>query len=145
MWVMGADTLSSGSAPACRSIMSHDPILGPLNDAQRVAVTADPKPVLVLAGAGSGKTRVLVHRVAWLIHERNVSPMSVLAVTFTNKAAGEMRGRIEQLLGIPTTALWVGTFHGLAHRLLRRGPWPSRPRYARRRSAAGDLRSQYTG
>ena len=100
--------------------MSHDPILGPLNDAQRVAVTADPKPVLVLAGAGSGKTRVLVHRVAWLIHERNVSPMSVLAVTFTNKAAGEMRGRIEQLLGIPTTALWVGTFHGLAHRLLRR-------------------------
>ncbi len=100
--------------------MATDPVLGPLNDAQREAVSADPRPVLVLAGAGSGKTRVLVHRVAWLIHARDVSPMSVLAVTFTNKAAGEMRGRIEQLLDMPASALWVGTFHGLAHRLLRR-------------------------
>jgi DNA helicase-2/ATP-dependent DNA helicase PcrA len=94
-------------------------ILDPLNDAQRAAVTAPLAPTLVLAGAGSGKTRVLTHRVAWLIRVEGVSPHSVLAVTFTNKAAGEMRGRIESLLGIPGAALWIGTFHGLAHRLLR--------------------------
>jgi DNA helicase-2/ATP-dependent DNA helicase PcrA len=90
-----------------------------LNDAQRAAVTAPLGPTLVLAGAGSGKTRVLTHRVAWLIRVENVSPHGILAVTFTNKAAGEMRGRIETLLGIPGAALWIGTFHGLAHRLLR--------------------------
>ena len=90
-----------------------------LNDAQRAAVTAPLAPTLVLAGAGSGKTRVLTHRVAWLIQAEGASPHSILAVTFTNKAAGEMRGRIESLLGIPGSALWVGTFHGLAHRLLR--------------------------
>src|SRR5882672_1543951 len=94
-------------------------ILDPLNDAQRAAVTAPLTPTLVLAGAGSGKTRVLTHRVAWLIRVEDVSPHSVLAVTFTNKAAGEMRGRIESLLGMPGAALWIGTFHGLAHRLLR--------------------------
>ncbi len=94
-------------------------ILDPLNDAQRAAVTAPLAPTLVLAGAGSGKTRVLTHRVAWLIRVEGASPHSVLAVTFTNKAAGEMRGRIESLLGIPGAALWIGTFHGLAHRLLR--------------------------
>ncbi len=76
-------------------------------------------PVLVLAGAGSGKTRVLTHRIAWLIQTEGVSPHGVLAVTFTNKAAAEMRGRVEQLLGMPGSALWLGTFHGLAHRLLR--------------------------
>ncbi len=95
------------------------PILSPLNDAQRAAVTAPLVPVLVLAGAGSGKTRVLTHRVAWLIQAEGVSPHAVLAVTFTNKAAAEMRGRIESLLGIPGGSLWLGTFHGLAHRLLR--------------------------
>jgi DNA helicase-2/ATP-dependent DNA helicase PcrA len=94
-------------------------ILDKLNDAQRAAVTAPLAPTLVLAGAGSGKTRVLTHRVAWLIRVENVSPHGILAVTFTNKAAGEMRGRIETLLGIPGAALWIGTFHGLAHRLLR--------------------------
>ncbi|HET7307783.1 MAG TPA: DNA helicase II [Gammaproteobacteria bacterium] len=94
-------------------------ILQPLNDAQRKAVTADPGPLLVLAGAGSGKTRVLVHRIAWLIRVQGVSPYGILAVTFTNKAAGEMRSRIETLLGMPTGHLWVGTFHGIAHRLLR--------------------------
>jgi DNA helicase-2/ATP-dependent DNA helicase PcrA len=94
-------------------------ILDKLNDAQRAAVTARLGPTLVLAGAGSGKTRVLTHRVAWLIRVENASPHSILAVTFTNKAAGEMRGRIETLLGIPGAALWIGTFHGLAHRLLR--------------------------
>jgi DNA helicase II / ATP-dependent DNA helicase PcrA len=99
--------------------MDLSPILNPLNDAQREAVTAPLGPVLVLAGAGSGKTRVLIHRIAWLIQTEGISPHSILAVTFTNKAAAEMRGRVEQLLGSPGGALWLGTFHGLAHRLLR--------------------------
>ncbi|HHH42878.1 MAG TPA: DNA helicase II [Gammaproteobacteria bacterium] len=94
-------------------------IIDPLNDAQREAVTASQDPLLVLAGAGSGKTRVLVHRVAWLVQVEGISPYGILAVTFTNKAAGEMRSRIEQLIGVPTRGMWVGTFHGLAHRLLR--------------------------
>jgi len=97
--------------------ISH--ILDPLNEAQRQAVCAPAGHVQVLAGAGSGKTRVLVHRIAWLLQAEGVSPYGVLAVTFTNKAAGEMRGRIEQLLNIPASGLWVGTFHGIAHRLLR--------------------------
>ncbi len=95
-------------------------IITPLNDAQRQAVTAPAQSMLVLAGAGSGKTRVLVHRIAWLIQVENISPHSILAVTFTNKAAAEMKGRIEHLLNISTQGMWVGTFHGLAHRLLRR-------------------------
>jgi DNA helicase-2/ATP-dependent DNA helicase PcrA len=99
--------------------MDLDPILNPLNDAQRAAVSAPLVPVLVLAGAGSGKTRVLTHRIAWLIQVEHASPYSILAVTFTNKAAGEMRGRVEQLLGAPPGVLWIGTFHGIAHRLLR--------------------------
>ena len=78
-----------------------------------------PGHALILAGAGSGKTRVLVHRIAWLIRSLHVSPYSILAVTFTNKAAAEMRGRIEEMLGMPAGGMWVGTFHGLAHRLLR--------------------------
>ena len=97
-----------------------DPLLARLNEAQRAAVSAPPEATLVLAGAGSGKTRVLTHRVAWLVRECGVDPRSILAVTFTNKAAAEMRGRIEQLLDLPGQALWVGTFHGIAHRLLRR-------------------------
>ncbi len=100
--------------------MDVTPIIEPLNDAQRQAVTADAKPMLVIAGAGSGKTRVLTHRAAWLIEVEGVSPQGLLAVTFTNKAAAEMRGRIEQLLDMPVQHLWIGTFHGLAHRLLRR-------------------------
>jgi DNA helicase II / ATP-dependent DNA helicase PcrA len=97
--------------------VSH--LLDALNDAQRQAVAAPLAPTLVLAGAGSGKTRVLTHRVAWLVQVENVSPHGILAVTFTNKAAGEMRGRIETQLGLPSAPLWVGTFHGIAHRLLR--------------------------
>jgi DNA helicase-2/ATP-dependent DNA helicase PcrA len=100
--------------------MDVTPILESLNDAQRQAVTAAAAPTLVIAGAGSGKTRVLVHRAAWLIDVEGVSPQGLLAVTFTNKAAAEMRGRIESLLNIPVSHLWIGTFHGLAHRLLRR-------------------------
>lgn len=94
-------------------------LLDDLNTAQREAVTAPPGNLLVLAGAGSGKTRVLVHRIAWLVEVERVSTWNILAVTFTNKAAREMRGRIEQLLGAAPGAMWVGTFHGLAHRLLR--------------------------
>ncbi len=94
-------------------------ILDDLNEAQREAVTANHRSLLVLAGAGSGKTRVLVHRIAWLLAVEGVSPHGILAVTFTNKAAAEMRGRIENMLDIPVGGMWVGTFHGLAHRLLR--------------------------
>jgi len=94
-------------------------LLAGLNEPQSQAVAAKPSNLLVLAGAGSGKTRVLVHRIAWLITEYNYSPYSILAVTFTNKAAGEIKGRIEQLLAIPVGGMWVGTFHSIAHRLLR--------------------------
>ena len=90
-----------------------------MNDRQREAVTAPVGNLLVVAGAGSGKTRVLVHRIAWLVEAEGAYPSSVLAVTFTNKAAAEMRGRVERLLEGPARAMWVGTFHGIAHRLLR--------------------------
>ena len=94
-------------------------ILEQLNPAQEQAVTSDKKYLLVLAGAGSGKTRVLVHRIAWKIQVENSSSYGIIAVTFTNKAAREMRERIDDLLGISLRGMWVGTFHGLAHRLLK--------------------------
>ena len=94
-------------------------LLDDLNPAQREAVAAPPGPMLILAGAGSGKTRVLTHRVAWLVEVLNISPHAILAVTFTNKAAAEMRGRIETMLGFGVGGMWIGTFHGLSHRLLR--------------------------
>lgn len=99
--------------------MDVSDLLEHLNPAQREAVCAPPGNLLILAGAGCGKTRVLTHRIAWLIRAEHVSPWSILAVTFTNKAAHEMRGRIEALLQAPIGGMWVGTFHGLAHRLLR--------------------------
>lgn len=99
--------------------MDVSPLLETLNDPQREAVASPPCNLLILAGAGSGKTRVLVHRIAWLMAVEHVSPYAILAVTFTNKAAYEMRGRIEALKGSPVGGMWVGTFHGLAHRLLR--------------------------
>ncbi len=95
-------------------------IINSLNDSQRLAVSAPSKSMLILAGAGSGKTRVLVHRIAWQIQVVGLSIHNVLAVTFTNKAAKEMRSRVEDLLNISAHAMWIGTFHGLAHRLLRR-------------------------
>ena len=102
----------------CRP-MDVTSILKNLNAAQEEAVTSDKKHLLVLAGAGSGKTRVLVHRIAWKIQVDNASPYSILAVTFTNKASREMRERIDELLGMSLRGMWVGTFHGLAHRLLK--------------------------
>jgi DNA helicase-2/ATP-dependent DNA helicase PcrA len=93
--------------------------LSELNDAQKRAVEAEPGAMLVLAGAGSGKTRVLTYRIAWLIQTLAISPQSILAVTFTNKAAHEMRQRIEGILGFRVNRMWIGTFHGLSLRLLR--------------------------
>lgn len=90
-----------------------------LNEKQREAVAAPRCNLLVLAGAGSGKTSVLVHRIAWLLSVENCSPYSIMAVTFTNKAAAEMRHRIEHVIGTSQGGMWIGTFHGLAHRLLR--------------------------
>ena len=95
-------------------------LLDSLNSAQRDAVTAPPGHYLVLAGAGSGKTRVLTHRIGWLLEVERVSPYAILAVTFTNKAAAEMRGRCENLIAQGSRGITVGTFHGIAHRLLRR-------------------------
>ncbi|MBG5951606.1 MULTISPECIES: DNA helicase II [Proteus] len=94
-------------------------LLEGLNDKQREAVAASRINMLVLAGAGSGKTRVLVHRIAWLLSVEQASPFSIMAVTFTNKAAAEMRHRIEDLIGTSQGGMWIGTFHSLAHRLLR--------------------------
>lgn len=94
-------------------------ILDGLNDAQRQAVTLESNHALVLAGAGSGKTRVLVHRIAWLVEVMGFSPFNILAVTFTNKAAREMRGRMEALMGPPAKSVTMGTFHGIAYQLLR--------------------------
>lgn len=94
-------------------------LLDGLNDKQREAVGAPLSNMLVLAGAGSGKTRVLTHRIAWLMQVEQQSPYSILAVTFTNKAAAEMRERVEKVAGSNMGRMWIGTFHGLAHRLLR--------------------------
>ncbi|CAM4082483.1 DNA helicase II [Shewanella aquimarina] len=99
--------------------MDVSSLLDGLNDKQREAVGAPQSSMLVLAGAGSGKTRVLTHRIAWLMQVEQQSPYSILAVTFTNKAAAEMRERVEKVSGSNMGRMWIGTFHGLAHRLLR--------------------------
>ena len=99
--------------------MDVSELLDDLNDKQRDVVAAPLQNMLVLAGAGSGKTRVLVQRIAWLMKVEQVSAHGILAVTFTNKAAAEMRSRVEQSTHGNVHGMWVGTFHGLAHRLLR--------------------------
>ena len=96
-----------------------DPLLDGLNPEQREAVTLPDQNALVLAGAGSGKTRVLTSRIGWLIREGRATPGSILAVTFTNKASREMLSRIESVLKVNTRGMWVGTFHGLCNRMLR--------------------------
>ncbi len=99
--------------------MDKQGILSHLNERQRQAVTSERQRILVLAGAGSGKTKVLVHRIAHLVHQHHIAPGAILAVTFTNKAANEMRQRIGKLLNTPLSGIWIGTFHALSARLLR--------------------------
>src|SRR6478736_8157951 len=97
-----------------------DDLLSGLNPVQQEAVTHHEGPLLVVAGAGSGKTRVLTHRVAHLIRDHRVSPFEILAITFTNKAAGEMRSRVGRLVGPVAEKMWVSTFHSACVRILRR-------------------------
>src|SRR5262249_24165237 len=95
-------------------------LLAGLNPVQREAVTHHDGPLLIVAGAGSGKTRVLTHRVAHLIAEHDVSPFEILAITFTNKAADEMKARVEALVGAVARKMWASTFHSACVRMLRR-------------------------
>ena len=97
-----------------------DELLAGLNPVQREAVLHDRGPLLIVAGAGSGKTRVLTHRIAWLVREKGVSPFAILAITFTNKAADEMRNRVAGLIGPVAERMWVSTFHSACVRMLRR-------------------------
>ncbi len=99
--------------------MDVSDLLNDLNPPQREAVAAPPGPLLILAGAGSGKTRVLTHRMAWLVRTHDISPHSLMAVTFTNKAAAEMRGRVIDLVGPRAAYMWVSTFHSTCVRILR--------------------------
>ena len=120
----GADSgTASGTASGTsgrRHRPSSDELLQGLNDPQRAAVVHQGAPLLVVAGAGSGKTRVLTRRIAWLISERGAHPGSILAITFTNKAAAEMRERVEELVGARAKIMWVSTFHSACVRILRR-------------------------
>ncbi len=97
-----------------------DALLAGLNPVQHEAVVAPDGPMLVIAGAGSGKTRVLTHRIAYLVAQRRVSPFGLLAITFTNKAAGEMKERVGALVGPVASRMWVSTFHSACARILRR-------------------------
>ncbi|RSS07398.1 DNA helicase PcrA [Streptomyces sp. WAC00469] len=105
---------------APRPVVDSAALLAGLNDNQRAAVVHSGSPLLIVAGAGSGKTRVLTHRIAYLLAERGVHPGQILAITFTNKAAGEMKERVEQLVGPRANAMWVMTFHSACVRILRR-------------------------
>ena len=117
-----ADSLSTIEAmfsTPSRSSAQDSPLLDHLNPEQRAAVALPPEHALILAGAGSGKTRVLTTRIAWLLQTGQVSPGGVMAVTFTNKAAKEMMTRLSAMLPVNVRGMWIGTFHGLCNRLLR--------------------------
>ena len=124
----GADTAGGPGRPTDSDGRLHDPeeLLKGLNPQQRLAVVHDGPPLLIVAGAGSGKTRVLTHRIAYLLAARHVQPGQVLAITFTNKAAGEMKERVADLIGPRAKAMWVMTFHSACVRILPRGD-PARP------------------
>ena len=109
----------SGFSPSLFANATDSPLIASLNEEQRAAVTLPPEHALILAGAGSGKTRVLTTRIAWLLQTGQVSPGGVLAVTFTNKAAREMMTRLSSMLPVNVRGMWIGTFHGLCNRLLR--------------------------
>src|ERR1700753_1492428 len=111
--------MSFDAAGSPRSDPPASPLLHHLNPEQLAAVTLPARPALILAGAGSGKTRVLTTRIAWLIQTGQLSPGGVMAVTFTNKAAKEMLTRLGAMLPMPVRGMWIGTFHGLCNRFLR--------------------------
>ena len=123
------------------SVLPGDAMLARLNPAQHEAVMHGDGPMLVLAGAGSGKTRVLTTRIARLVEQHGVDPRQILAVTFTNKAAGEMKERVARLLGAEPAGMWAGTFHSVGARLLRREAHRSRTGRRASRSTTRTTRS----